>query len=98
MNSLNNVLVSFKTDKQTKEELKSFAQEIGVNSSSFVNMVVKQALREKRVVISANLEPSTYLAGIIHDADDDYKNDRNIIHTNNPDEALAHLDSLMQKK
>jgi antitoxin component of RelBE/YafQ-DinJ toxin-antitoxin module len=94
---MNNALVTFKTDKETKEELKSFAGELGINSSAFVNMVVKQALREKRVVVSTNLEPTPYLEQIMREADDDYKNVRNITHTSNPTEALAHLDGLMKK-
>ncbi|MGI8420402.1 MAG: type II toxin-antitoxin system RelB/DinJ family antitoxin [Candidatus Levyibacteriota bacterium] len=94
---MNNTLVTFKTDKETKEQLKSFADELGLNSSSLVNMVIKQALREKRLVVSTNLVPTPYLEKIMCDAEDDYKNDRNITHTNSSGEALAHLDGLMKK-
>jgi antitoxin component of RelBE/YafQ-DinJ toxin-antitoxin module len=94
---MSNVLLSIKTDEQTKQELKTFAAELGVSSTAFVNMVVKQALRDRRVVLSTDLEPTPYLEQLIGAADADYAADRNITHTKGSKEALAHLDSLMQK-
>jgi antitoxin component of RelBE/YafQ-DinJ toxin-antitoxin module len=94
---MNTVLLSIKTDSETKEQLKSFAAELGVSSTALVNMVVKQAIRERRVVLSAPLEPTPYLEEIMRNADADYKADRNITHTKTKAEALAHLDSLMKK-
>ncbi len=58
MYGMNNVLLSIKTDEQTKQELKNFASELGVSSTAFVNMVVKQALRDRRLVLSTDLEPT----------------------------------------
>ena len=55
---MSNVLLSIKTDEQTKRELKRFATELGVSSTALVNMVVKQALRDRRVVLSTDLEPT----------------------------------------
>lgn len=94
---MSNVLLSIKTDEKTKQELKSFASELGVSSTAFVNMVVKQALRDRRIVLSAGLEPTPYLEQIMRDAKADYKANRNITHTSGSTEALAHLDGLMQK-
>ena len=94
---MNSVLLTVKTDTDTKTKLKSFAEELGVTSSALVNMVVKQALREKRLVLDINSEPTPYLAKIMREADEDYKNDRNITHTKNPQEALVHLNGLMKK-
>ncbi len=95
MYTMNNVLLSIKTDEQTKQELKNFASELGVSSTAFVNMVVKQALRDRRVVLSTDLEPTPYLEQVMRDAKADYKDDRDITHTNGSKEALSHLDSLM---
>jgi antitoxin component of RelBE/YafQ-DinJ toxin-antitoxin module len=92
---MSTVLLSIKTDEQTKDELKAFAAELGVSSTAFVNMVIKQALRDKRVVLSADLEPTPYLEGIMREAEADYAADRNITHTKGAKGALAHLDSLM---
>ncbi len=97
MYSMNNVLLSIKTDEQTKQELKNFASELGVSSTAFVNMVVKQALRDRRVVLSTDLEPTPYLEQIMRNAKADYKADRDITHTKGAKGALAHLDSLMKK-
>ena len=95
---MSNVLLTVKIDSDTKEQLKAFATELGVSSTAFVNMVVKQVLREQRIVLTTNLEPTLYLEQIMREAEDDYKNDRNITHTNSPKEALSHLDSLMKNK
>jgi antitoxin component of RelBE/YafQ-DinJ toxin-antitoxin module len=92
---MNNVLLSIKTDSDTKAQLKSFASELGVSSTAFVNMVIKQALRDRRVVLSADLTPTPYLESIMREADADYAADRNITHTKGSVEALAHLDGLI---
>lgn len=94
---MSSVLLTIKTDPDTKQQLKTFAAELGVSSTAFVNMVVKQALRERRVVLSINLEPTPYLEQLMRDADADHAANRNIIHTKGSEEALAHLDSLMTK-
>ena len=92
---MSNTLLSIKTDEQTKRDLRAFAAELGISSTAFVNLVIKQALRDRRVVLSTNLEPTPYLEEIMRNADTDYKADRNITHTKSKEEALNHLDSLM---
>ena len=94
---MSSVLLSIKTDNQTKQDLKDFATELGVSSTALVNMVVKQALRDRRVVLSTALEPTPYLEDIMRKADADYATDRGITHTSSTEETLAHLDSLMKK-
>lgn len=91
------VLLSIKTDEKTKQDLRAFAAELGVSSTAFVNMVIKQALRDRRLVLSTGLEPTPYLAEIMREAEADYKAGRNITRTKGKKEALAHLDSLMNK-
>lgn len=93
---MSSVLLSIKTDDQTKQDLKAFATELGVSSTALVNLVVKQALRDRRVVLSTALEPTPYLEDIMRKANTDYAADRNITHTSSTEEALAHLDSLMK--
>ncbi|HJQ08050.1 MAG TPA: hypothetical protein VJ836_01055 [Candidatus Saccharimonadales bacterium] len=92
---MSNVLLSIKTDEKTKQELRDFAAELGVSSTAFVNMVIKQALRDRRVVLSTGLEPTPYLEDIMRTAEADYAADRDITHTKGKKEALTHLDSLM---
>lgn len=94
---MSSVLLSIKTDEKTKLDLRAFAAELGISSTAFVNMVVKQALRDRRIVLSTDLEPTPYLEDIMRQADADYAADRNITHTKGKTEALAHLDSLKRK-
>ncbi|MCB9834445.1 hypothetical protein H6792_00225 [Candidatus Nomurabacteria bacterium] len=93
---MGSVQLSIKIDEKTKQELKTFATELGVSSTALVNMVVKQTLRDRRVVLSTNLEPTPYLEQIMRDAKADYVADRDITHTKGAKGALAHLDSLMK--
>jgi antitoxin component of RelBE/YafQ-DinJ toxin-antitoxin module len=94
---MSNVLLTIKTDPDTKEQVKAFAAELGVSSTAFVNMVVKQALRDRRVVLSTDLAPTAYLEDIMRKADADYAADRDVTHAKDSKEALSHLDSLMSK-
>ncbi len=94
---MSNVLLSIKTDEKTKQDLREFAAELGVSSTAFVNMVIKQALRDRRIVLSTSLEPTPYLEEIMRGAEADYRADRDITHTKSKKETLAHLDSLMSK-
>jgi antitoxin component of RelBE/YafQ-DinJ toxin-antitoxin module len=94
---MSSVLLTVKTDAGTKKELKALAVEFGISITSLVNMLVKQTIRDRRITLSAALEPTPYLEKIMRKAEDDYKADRDITHTYSAEEALAHLDSLMKK-
>ncbi len=91
---MSTVLLTVKTDSDTKEQLKAFAAELGVSSTAFVNMLVKQALRERRIVLTTNLEPTPYLEKIMREAEKDYKAGRNITRVTNEDELDNYLKSL----
>lgn len=94
---MSNVLLSIKTDERTKQELRDFAAELGVSSTAFVNMVIKQALRDRRVVLSTALEPTPYLEDVMREAEADYVADRDITHAKGKKEALTHLDNMMNR-
>lgn len=94
---MNSVLLSIKTDPETKEQLKSFAAELGVSSTALVNLVIKQAIRDHCLVLTTALEPTPYLENIMRKADADYAADRNITRTKSSAETLAHLDGLSKK-
>jgi antitoxin component of RelBE/YafQ-DinJ toxin-antitoxin module len=74
---MSNVLLTIKTDPDTKRELKEFAAELGVTSTALVNMVVKQAIRDRRIVLNTSLEPTPYLEEVMREAHADRKADRN---------------------
>lgn len=91
---MSTTLLSIKTDDKTKRDLQAFAAELGISSTAFVNMVVRQALRDRRVVLNTNLEPTPYLQKVIKEAEKDYAANRNITRTRSTKEAIAHLKSL----
>ncbi|HVQ43546.1 MAG TPA: hypothetical protein VMT30_01095 [Candidatus Saccharimonadia bacterium] len=91
---MNTVLLSIKIDSETKEQLKSFAAELGVSSTALVNMVVKQAIRDRRVVLSAPLEPTPYLEKIMREANADIKAGRNMVGPfSSAEDMIASLES-----
>ena len=69
---MNSVLLSIKTDPDTKAELQSFAKELGVSSTALVNMVIKQTLRDRSVKLEAPLTPTPYLQKLMKEAEEDY--------------------------
>ncbi|MFZ1812135.1 MAG: hypothetical protein WAU02_01250 [Candidatus Saccharimonadales bacterium] len=93
---MNNALLSIKTDEATKRDLKEFAAELGTTSAGLVNMLIKQALRDRRITLTTTLTPTPYLEEIMREAEADYAADRDIVHTHGADEAIAHLRSLMK--
>lgn len=69
---MNSVLLSIKTDPDTKAKLQAFAKELGVSSTALVNMVIKQTLRDRSVKLEAPLTPTPYLQKIMKEAEEDY--------------------------
>jgi antitoxin component of RelBE/YafQ-DinJ toxin-antitoxin module len=91
---MNKTILNIKTDPETKEELQAFAAELGVPVSVIMNAQIKQMLRDKKVVLSIELEPTPYLIKIMEQVEEDLKTGKNITKTYSKKEALAHLDSL----
>jgi antitoxin component of RelBE/YafQ-DinJ toxin-antitoxin module len=91
---MSSVLLSIRTDDQTKHEIASFAASVGLSVSAFATVVLKQAVREQRVVLTPTLEPTPYLEKIMHEADGDIKADKNISKSyTNVDDFFGDLDS-----
>jgi antitoxin component of RelBE/YafQ-DinJ toxin-antitoxin module len=91
---MSNAVLSIRTDDQTKQEIADFAASVGLSLSAFATVVLKQAVREGRVVLTPTLEPTPYLEKIMLDADADLAAGRNVTTFNNSEEAIAHLRSL----
>jgi len=94
VNIMSNTVLSIRTDDQTKKEISDFATSVGLTVSAFATVILKQAVREGRVVLTPTLEPTPYLEKIMRDARDDYEAGRNVTKTKTKAEALAHLRSL----
>lgn len=69
---MSSVLLSIKTDPNTKAELQAFAKTLGISSTALVNMLIKQTLRDRRVELEAPLMPTLYLQKLIKEANEDY--------------------------
>ena len=91
---MNKTILNIKTDPQTKLQLQGFAAELGVPVSVIMNAQIKQMLRDKRVVLSTELEPTPYLIKIMEQVEEDLKTAKNMTGSMKVHEALAHLDSL----
>lgn len=91
---MSNALLSIRTDDKTKKEVADFAASVGLSVSAFVTVILKQAVKEGRVVLTPTLEPTPYLEKIMREAQADHKAGRNITRTKTKAEALAHLRSL----
>ncbi|HVC36753.1 MAG TPA: type II toxin-antitoxin system RelB/DinJ family antitoxin [Candidatus Dormibacteraeota bacterium] len=93
---MSNALLSVRTDDETKKEITGFAASVGLSVSAFVTVILKQAVREGRVVLTPTLEPTPYLEKIMRRAEADLKANRNISPPLNRYEAQKHLRSLMK--
>jgi len=91
---MSNALLSIRTDDKTKKEIADFAASVGLSVSAFVTVILKQAVKKGRVVLSPTLEPTPYLEKIMREAKADYKIGRNITRTTNKVELEAYLDTL----
>ena len=87
-------ILNIKTDPKTKAEIQEFAAELGVPVSVIMNAQIKQMLRDRKIVLSTELEPTPYLVKIMEQVEKDLKTGKNITKTFSKTEALRHLDSL----
>lgn len=86
--------MSIRTDDKTKKEIADFAASVGLSVSAFVTVILRQAVKEGRVVLTPTLEPTPYLEKIMLEARADYKAGKNISTFTNKKELLDHLRSL----
>jgi antitoxin component of RelBE/YafQ-DinJ toxin-antitoxin module len=87
-------ILNIKTDPQTKQQLQAFASELGVPVSVIMNAQIKQMLRDRKIVLSTELEPTPYLVKIMNQVEDDLKSGKNMTKAMGVKEAIAYLDSL----
>lgn len=74
---MSSALLSIRTDDKTKKEVANFAASVGLSVSAFVTVILKQAVKEGRVVLSPTLEPTPYLGKLMRKAQADRKAGRN---------------------
>lgn len=91
---MNKTTLNIKTDLDTKLQIQKFAAELGVPVSVILNAQIKQMLRDRKVILSTELEPTPYLEKIMRQVEQDLISKRNITHTKTLDRAIVHLNSL----
>jgi antitoxin component of RelBE/YafQ-DinJ toxin-antitoxin module len=91
---MNTAVMTVKTDLPTKLAIQEFAESLGMSVSSLMNTQMRQLLRDRRVLLSTELEPTNYLINLMNQVEEDIKTGKNITRTMNKTEALAYLDTL----
>jgi antitoxin component of RelBE/YafQ-DinJ toxin-antitoxin module len=87
-------ILNIKTDPQTKLQIQEFAAELGVPVSVIMNAQIKQMLRDRKIVLSTELEPTPYLVKIMEQVEKDLIAGKNMTKAMNAKEAIAYLNSL----
>jgi antitoxin component of RelBE/YafQ-DinJ toxin-antitoxin module len=87
-------ILNIKTDPQTKRQIQEFAAELGVPVSVIMNAQIKQMLRDRRIILSTELEPTPYLVKVMEQVEADLVAGKNMTKAMNAKEAVAYLDSL----
>lgn len=66
-------ILNIKTDKILKKAAQETAEELGIPLSTAINAFLKQFVREKEIVLSADkLKPTPYLQSILKEADEEF--------------------------
>ncbi|MBV6492096.1 MAG: hypothetical protein LDLANPLL_00087 [Turneriella sp.] len=86
--------MNIRIDQTTRQELKTFAGQIGIPASALIHASIKQMLRSRQVSFQAEIQPSPYLEKIIEQAEADYKKRKNTTRVENREQMKAFLDSL----
>ena len=75
---MSKTILNIRTDSQTKIQIQEFAAELGVPVSTIINAQIKQMLRDRKIVLSTELEPTPYLEKIMREVEKDMKAGSNI--------------------
>jgi len=87
-------ILNIKTEKTLKKSAQETAQELGIPLSTAINAFLKQFVREKELVLSANaLVPTPYLQTIIFEAEQDFAESKSEGPFKSTAEMFAKLDS-----
>ena len=88
-------ILNIKTEKKLKKAAQQTAKELGVPLSTAINAFLKQFVREKELILSANtLVPTPYLERILKEAEEDWKTGKDYSGPFTADEFIGHLKKL----
>ncbi|MEK7160236.1 MAG: type II toxin-antitoxin system RelB/DinJ family antitoxin [Patescibacteria group bacterium] len=94
---MNITTINFKTDANVKNEAYKTAKEMGVNLSVVLNGLLRQFIRTKTVVLTANEEPSEYLIKALNESREDIKRGRVSPIFDNIEDEIAWLNNPKRK-
>ncbi len=90
---MSNTVFTIRTDPATKQQISDFASAVGLSTSSFMLAASMQAVRDKRVVLTTELEPTPSLRAIMKKAKADHKAGRNVSQSfDNASDMIADLE------
>jgi addiction module RelB/DinJ family antitoxin len=69
---MNTALISIKTDPLTKREAELVSSRLGMSVSTFMNMLLKQAINSREITLKNDLSPNAFLRGVIDESEKDY--------------------------
>lgn len=88
-------ILNVKTDKKLKAEAKKVSAELGVPLSTVINAFLKQFVRDKEIILSANqYRPTPCLESILEQAQEEYEKGDFVGPFKTGEEFIAHLKTL----
>lgn len=75
---MSKTILNIRTEPEVKRQLQEFAAELGVPVSVVMNAQIKQMLRDHKIILSTELEPTPYLQKILVEVNKDLEAGKNI--------------------
>ena len=92
---MNNVVINFKTDAETKKRLQEFSAKIGIPVSTILNAQIRKTLLDQRFTVSSEPSINDQVLNEIIDAVSDYRAHKNVSKImSNAAQVRNHLESL----
>lgn len=64
-------ILTIKTDKELKTQAQEVAKELGIPLTTVINSFLRQFVRDRQLVLSADYKPSIYLNNLLFEAEQD---------------------------
>ncbi len=64
-------ILTIKTDKELKSQAQEVAKELGIPLTTVINSFLRQFVRDRQLILTADYKPSIYLTEIMQEAERD---------------------------
>ena len=91
---MNSAVINIKTDPKLKKDVKRVAQDLGLPVGTIINAMMRDVVRERRVVFSAPPALNRRTQRLLQSIDRDIKAGKNADGPFSPKEAVAYLKRL----